>query len=92
MVMSGEIYSPNFLFDLPNDDDAGHSKAEVVTARQRDILGLLADGMPNKLIGNALGITEGTVKQHLKLLYKRLDVQNRTQAIRAARKMGLIIN
>ena len=63
---------------------------EVVTARQRDILGLLADGMPNKLIGNALGITEGTVKQHLKLLYKRLHVRNRTQAIRAARTMGLI--
>jgi DNA-binding NarL/FixJ family response regulator len=89
-VTSGKIYSPNFLFDLSKDDDTGHRELDVLTARQRDILALLADGMPNKLIGNALGITEGTVKQHLKSLYKRLDVQNRTQAIRAARTMGLI--
>ncbi len=89
-VTSGEIYSPNFLFDLSKDDDTGHPELDVLTARQRDILVLLADGMPNKLISDALGITEGTVKQHLKSLYKRLHVQNRTQAIRAARKMGLI--
>ena len=89
-VTSGEIYSPKFLFDLSKDDNTGHPELEVVTARQRDILALLADGLPNKLIGNALGITEGTVKQHLKSLYKRLDVQNRTQAVRAARKMDLI--
>ena len=91
MVTSGEIYTPNLLFASANDNDnKEHPEVEVVTARQRDILGLLADGMPNKLIGNALGITEGTVKQHLKSLYKRLNVQNRTQAIRAARKLGLI--
>jgi DNA-binding NarL/FixJ family response regulator len=91
-VTSGKIYSPNFLFDLSKDDDTGHPELDVLTARQRDILALLADGMPNKLIGSALGITEGTVKQHLKSLYKRLDVQNRTQAVRAARTMGLIEN
>jgi len=91
MVTSGEIYVPNLLFASANDNDnKEYPEVEVVTARQRDILGLLADGMPNKLIGNALGITEGTVKQHLKSLYKRLHVQNRTQAIRAARTMGLI--
>ncbi len=89
-VTSGEVYVPNLLFASANDDDAGHPEAEVVTARQRDILVLLADGMPNKLISDALGITEGTVKQHLKSLYKRLHVQNRTQAIRVARTMGLI--
>ncbi len=91
MVTSGEIYTPNLLFASANDNDnKEHPEVEVVTARQRDILGLLADGMPNKLIAGALGITEGTVKQHLKSLYKRLDVQNRTQAIRSARTMGLI--
>jgi len=53
-------------------------------------LTLLVDGLPNKLIAGALGITEGTVKQHLKSLYKRLNVQNRTQAVRTARSMGLL--
>ena len=90
MVTSGQIYVPNLLFAPATDNDAEHPKSKSITARQRDILGLLADGMPNKLIAGALGITEGTVKQHLKSLYKRLNVQNRTQAIRSARTMGLI--
>ncbi len=90
-VTSGRIYTPDVLFASPNDhDNNGHPEVAVVTARQRDILTLLVDGMPNKLIAEALGITEGTVKQHLKLLYKRLNVKNRTQAVRAARSMGLI--
>ncbi len=90
MVTSGEIYAPNIMFASANDNDTEHPELEVVTARQRDILVLLSDGMSNKLIAKALGITEGTVKQHLKSLYKRLDIQNRTQAIRAASTMGLI--
>ena len=44
----------------------------------------------DKTIAEALGIADGTVKQHLKSIFKRLDVKNRTQAIRAAQKMGLI--
>ena len=90
-VMSGEIYSPDFLFASPNEHDHhGHSELEIITARQLEILSLLTDGLSNKLIAAALGITEGTVKQHLKSLYKRLNVQNRTQAVRAARSMKLI--
>jgi DNA-binding NarL/FixJ family response regulator len=89
-VMRGEIYVPNFLFDTSSYDSSEHSQMDVVTTRHREILALLADGMPNKLIADALGITEGTVKQHLKSLYKRLHVQNRTQAVRAAHSMGLI--
>ena len=90
-VTSGKIYTPDFLFASPIDSDNNqHPKVKVITARQRDILTLLIDGMSNKLIAEALGITVGTVKQHLKSLYKRLNVQNRTQAIRVARIMGLI--
>lgn len=90
-VMSGKIYTPDFLFASPVDHESNtHPELDVITARQRDILTLLVDGMPNKLIAEALGITEGTVKQHLKSLYKRLNVQNRTQAVRAAHSMNLI--
>ena len=89
-VMSGNVYVPNLLFARPNDDDTKLPNAAVLTERQSDILVLMADGMSNKLIADALGITEGTVKQHLKVLYKRLDARNRTQAIRAAHRMGLL--
>jgi DNA-binding NarL/FixJ family response regulator len=54
------------------------------------ILPLLAEGMPNKRIADALGLTEGTVKQHLKDLFRRLKANNRTQAVRVARRLGLL--
>jgi two-component system nitrate/nitrite response regulator NarL len=89
-VVGGEVYTPNFLFAAQSEDNRGHADSGHITSRQHDILALLADGMPNKLIAEALGITEGTVKQHLKIFYRRLKVQNRTQAIRVARSMNLI--
>jgi len=63
---------------------------DALTARQLDILPLLAEGMPNKQIAGALGVTEGTVKQHLKDLFKRLNARNRTQAVKEARRLGLL--
>ena len=51
---------------------------------------MLAEGMPNKQIADSLGVTEGTVKQHLKELFKRLGARNRTQAVKVARRMGLL--
>ncbi|AGR60868.1 response regulator transcription factor [Salmonella bongori] len=51
-----------------------------LSARQREILKMLAAGESNKQIGRALNISTGTVKAHLESLYRRLDVKNRTQA------------
>ena len=56
-----------------------------VTARQRDLLHLLAAGHTNAQIARRLGITEGTVRTHLKNIYARLDVTNRTAAVTRAR-------
>jgi DNA-binding NarL/FixJ family response regulator len=53
---------------------------EDLTAREAEVLGLLADGMSNKQIARALGITEGTVKSHLGSAFRRIGVQQRTQA------------
>ncbi|EFE9469189.1 DNA-binding response regulator [Escherichia coli] len=51
-----------------------------LSARQREILTMLAAGESNKEIGRALNISTGTVKAHLESLYRRLEVKNRTQA------------
>jgi DNA-binding NarL/FixJ family response regulator len=68
-----------------------HAGAAVpLTSRQQEILPLLAEGMPNKQIADALRVTEGTVKQHLKDLFKRLGAANRTQAVKQARRLGLL--
>lgn len=86
-VLKGEIYVPDALF-FQN----GHRNGDAtpLTSRQLQILPLLADGLPNKRIADVLGLTEGTVKQHLKDLFRRLEATNRTQAVREARRLGLL--
>lgn len=51
-----------------------------LTRRQRDVLGLISEGRSNKLIADALAMSESTVKAHVKQIIKRLHVANRTQA------------
>lgn len=87
-VLRGEIYLPDALF-IP-DSPAATGEAAALTARQLQILPLLAEGMPNKQIADALSVTEGTVKQHLKELFRRLKTRNRTQAVKEARRLGLL--
>ena len=88
-VLKGEVYVPDAVF-LPAPQVAGNGEAAPLTSRQLQILPLLAEGMPNKRIADALGLTEGTVKQHLKDLFRRLNANNRTQAVREARRLGLL--
>ena len=88
-VLNGEIYVPDAVF-LPQSQPAGNGESAPLTSRQLQILPLLAEGMPNKRIADALGLTEGTVKQHLKDLFRRLHANNRTQAVREARRLGLL--
>ncbi|MBU2408692.1 MAG: response regulator transcription factor, partial [Gammaproteobacteria bacterium] len=59
----------------------------VLTDRQVEVLQLLSQGKPNKLIGRALGISEGTVKIHLAAIFRALNVRNRTEAVVAAQAL-----
>ena len=52
----------------------------ALTPREREVLALLADGLPNKQIARRLGIAEKTVKAHLTRVFAALDVTDRTQA------------
>lgn len=53
-----------------------------LTPRQREILGLVASGLSTAEIAARLGITPGTVKAHLTMIYSRIGVKNRVQATR----------
>ena len=67
----------------------GAGKAlEVLTQRETEILGCLTEGAPNKTIARQLGITEATVKIHVKSLIRKIGVQNRTQAALWAIQVG----
>jgi len=60
-----------------------------LSAREREVLSLMAHGKSNKDIANALGITEATVKCHVGVILERLGVTDRTQAVIAALQRGL---
>jgi DNA-binding NarL/FixJ family response regulator len=61
-----------------------------VSPREREVLGLLADGLAVAQIAKALYISESTAKTHISKLYEKLGAANRAQAIMAAMRMGLI--
>ena len=63
----------------------------LLTGREREILGLLADGMGNKQIAARLGISTNTVKTHLELLFDKLDVSSRAEAVATGVRRGLLL-
>ncbi|MDB5670710.1 MAG: two component transcriptional regulator, LuxR family, partial [Alphaproteobacteria bacterium] len=73
-------------------DEVRASRTELpgLTARQAEILELLAEGHGNKEIRHRLGIAERTVRAHLTELFQLLDAHSRMQALIRAREMGLI--
>lgn len=62
----------------------------VLTERQIEVLQRAARGQSNRDIGAALGVTERTVKDHMTLIFQRLDVASRAQAVARAGALGLI--
>lgn len=62
----------------------------ALTARQVEVLRLVADGLPDRDIGNAAGMSMATVKTHLRAIYARLGVHSRTAAVAKARKAGML--
>ena len=63
---------------------------EPLTAREAQVLNLLADGLPNKAIAARLSLSEETVKFHLAAIFGKLGASNRTDAVRIALRCGLV--
>ena len=64
--------------------------AEELTARELEVLRLLAEGKPNKIIGADLAISEVTVKSHVQSVFRKLNVLSRTEALAVANRKGLL--
>lgn len=94
LVLAGGTYAPLRLLardaaPVAANATAAHPGTAVptvsgLTARQQEVLALLARGLPNKLIARELGLSESTVKVHLLAIYRVLSVRNRTEAVVAA--------
>jgi DNA-binding NarL/FixJ family response regulator len=75
----------------PADDGTDDSAfEEPLTAREVQVLELLAEGLPNKAIAARLGISDQTVKFHVSSISGKLGAANRTDAVRRAVRRGLI--
>lgn len=102
LVLAGGIYIPPLLLanaqaqgwqpTVTPAADGTPSRAidglrNLLTERQIDVMRLLSQGKPNKLIARDLGISEGTVKIHLAAIFRALNVRNRVEAVVASRKL-----
>jgi DNA-binding NarL/FixJ family response regulator len=74
---------------LPHNRPSSHATVETLTERERDVLRLVAAGLPNKSIARRLEISEKTVKAHLTRVFSALAVQDRTSAALWAQRHGL---
>jgi DNA-binding NarL/FixJ family response regulator len=69
---------------------AGLGEAEALTARELEVLGLIADGLSNHQIAERLVVSNATVKTHINRVFAKLDVRDRAQAVRFAYEHGLM--
>jgi two-component system nitrate/nitrite response regulator NarL len=79
MVLS-EALTPVLAASLRENRPAVQRDIQQLTPRERDILKLIAQGLPNKLIARKLMITESTVKVHVKHLLKKMKLKSRVEA------------
>lgn len=84
----GEQYAPIDFMKAPEEDEP-HAMAEQLTKREQEVLKGLTEGKSNKAIARDLDLTEPTIKLHMKTLFRKLEVNNRTQAAIVARDAGL---
>lgn len=80
------------LMRLPKSGEGlgEESLSEPLTAREKEVLQHMAEGLANKQIALALGISEHTVKFHLSALYAKLGAASRTEAVKRGIELGLI--
>jgi DNA-binding NarL/FixJ family response regulator len=94
VVLDGGVYLPDSILHTQQTPaaPAGASEADAalgLSPRQLDVLKLLIEGKPNKLICRELDLSESTVKTHLAAIFRRLNASSRTQAVVAAARLGL---
>ena len=91
-VLDGGVCMPGDAATPDGDGVHIDSRALGLTARQTDVLKLLVQGKPNKLICRDLKLSEGTVKVHVSAILKALRVRSRTEAIAALARRGISVD
>ena len=90
LVLSGNIYLPPVFVQDVAVNSEGLSVNAALTDRQIDVISLMARGKSNKEIASDLDLAEATVKMHITNIMRTLEVNNRTQAVLKAERLGLV--
>ena len=90
-VAEGGVYLPSAGFSKAHARDV-RDAFPTLTERQADVLRAALRGSSNKLIARELGISDGTVKTHLRAIYQELGTRNRTEAVYMAAEQGVRIS
>jgi DNA-binding NarL/FixJ family response regulator len=85
VAAKGELVAPRELLRYVLTEDVP-AHLSVLSARQREILGYVVEGLSNAEIARRLFLSESTIKQHLRAAYKLLEVSNRTEAANIFRR------
>jgi two-component system nitrate/nitrite response regulator NarL len=86
VILVARTATPARVAGRPNENEGA-----PLSNREREILALLADGLINKQIAARLGISTNTVKTHLELLFDKLGVTTRAEAVATGVKRGLLL-
>jgi len=76
--------------EAPGSAQRHNRASDALTARERDILAMISQGLSNKRIGRALKISPETVKSHVKHIFSKLAVSTRSAAAFRAGSLGLL--
>jgi DNA-binding NarL/FixJ family response regulator len=92
-VADGHVVFPRRLASAmgrSRDDDGSELLAAQLTAREREVLGLMAEGLGGPDIARKLGITTNTVRTHIQSILTKLQVHSRLQAVAFALRRGVV--
>ena len=97
IILQGDVYVPPRLMGKLSASPLTLSKesgfdgaASLLTARQIEVIELMARGLPNKSIAKTLNVAEGTVKLHVAAILRALGARNRTDAVMQASRLGVL--